>query len=53
MGNYSEPFFADIFIRFLGVLCFVLLFVGRMGRGRGLIPSKNFHGNHKTVKLPL
>ena len=53
MGNYSEPFFADIFIWFLGVLCFILLFVGRMGRGRGLIPSKNFHGNDKTVKVPL
>ena len=24
-----------------------------MGRGRGLIPSKNFHGNDKTVKVPL
>ena len=53
MGNYSEPFFADIFIWFFGVLCFILLFVGRMGRGRGLIPSKNFHGNDKTVKVPL
>ena len=53
VGNYSEPFFADIFIWFFGVLCFILLFVGRMGRGRSLIPSKNFHGNDKTFKLPL